>query len=631
MNTVPCHTRSSRTGALCAGMLLLTLLSPSTSLFAEDEIIESTGHWSRPNPSWQAKARESAKKASRSLKTRNFKATSALQLPPSWDSRTVGDGGWVTPVKNQSPFGTCWAFAAMATIETQLKKAGYGDVDLSEMNMANLHGYDHDAVNNGGNCYLSAAYLLRWGGAVLEANDPYRKSKTEWQDNPSHQLSPSIHVKELVFVPGRESVTNNDTLKEAIMEYGAVSVSFYVTGAKVQSGTGAAYCPYSKTPDHEVVLVGWDDTYPAANFADTPPGDGAWLAKNSWGTGSGDKGYLHVSYYDANLCASNDTGVVFIPALGENDNYDAVYGYDSLGDVGELELKDTEGNSKNPSLCAQFRANWNESLAAVGFYSYDLDDTVWDIKIYTNATDFAQMPLAKQLALSQQSTVHHLGYSTIRLEKEIPLKPGTVYSVVITRESDEGTLIPVCFADENACTQSFIPAKKRTFWRMPGSKIWQDSAEYADLPCNICLKAYTRSTATPADGDIPSPDSSGDTFVAQLSSYTGTEYMGWKWQYQTELARQASGTFGAIANLVCANGRSLWANWAFGLDPSIADSKFELGIEMTGSTPSLVWQPDLRPNRTYKIYGKETLSSENWLEVDDLATTPAHFFRLGAE
>ncbi len=32
--------------------------------------------------------------------------------------------GWDTPVKNQAPYGTCWAFGAMAPIETYMIKHG---------------------------------------------------------------------------------------------------------------------------------------------------------------------------------------------------------------------------------------------------------------------------------------------------------------------------------------------------------------------------------------------------------------------------------------------------------------------------------------------------------------------------
>ena len=34
---------------------------------------------------------------------------------------------------------------------------------------------------------------------------------------------------------------------------------------------------------HGVCIVGWDDDYAASNFSTLPPGNGAWIVKNSYG------------------------------------------------------------------------------------------------------------------------------------------------------------------------------------------------------------------------------------------------------------------------------------------------------------------------------------------------------------
>ena len=120
-------------------------------------------------------------------------------------------------MKDQAPWGTCWTFAAFATLETQLLKSGRGEWDFSEKNMASLNGFDV-YFNNGG-CYdMASAYLLRWGGAVMESNDVYRTDISAWNANPSVPLNPAMHVQNVVWVPGRQYFTDNDTLKTAIME-----------------------------------------------------------------------------------------------------------------------------------------------------------------------------------------------------------------------------------------------------------------------------------------------------------------------------------------------------------------------------------------------------------------------------
>jgi C1A family cysteine protease len=73
--------------------------------------------------------------------------------PASFDLRTCGK---VSPVKDQTYFCTCWAFASL---ESTLMPAA--TLDFSEKNLANLAGFDGDIPNGGGNMLMSTAYLTR--------------------------------------------------------------------------------------------------------------------------------------------------------------------------------------------------------------------------------------------------------------------------------------------------------------------------------------------------------------------------------------------------------------------------------------------------------------------------------------
>ena len=129
-------------------------------------------------------------------------------LPVKYDLRTLG---FLTPVKNQNPYGTCWAHATLGALESSLKKSESVVYDFSENNMANLHGWDW-GFDDGGNATISSAYLLRWGGPVLESADPY--------PNPGESTvkTPVRHVQRVRWIPGRSYYFDLDNIKKPLME-----------------------------------------------------------------------------------------------------------------------------------------------------------------------------------------------------------------------------------------------------------------------------------------------------------------------------------------------------------------------------------------------------------------------------
>ena len=555
-------------------------------------------------------------------------AAGASSLPQRWDSR---DCGWVTPVRNQNPFGTCWTFAACATIETQLLKAGRGTWDFSEKNLANLHGFEV-GYNVGGNNDMAAAYFLRWGGAVAESNDVYKTSAASWSSSPSRQLDPAMHVQNVVWIPTRTGVADNDALKAAITNYGAVSVSYCHDDAYM-AGKGAYYC-YGLTnttracyANHAVTAIGWDDSYPASSFnpAHPPPGDGAWLIKNSWGSYYGDGGYIHISYYDMTFMAGCDDGAVFVPATEEED-YTAVYGYDRLGVIDVLEVG-TSGSSRGNNLQgAVFTSAYNEEVAAVGVYS-SLSQNSYVLSIYTNVVRGASSPTSGGvLACEQSGTLSRPGYTTIRLAAPVRLADRTNFAVVyrqtgsrasfcLNYSCDDGNGGPYAECDhEKGCT--YIGRKGMS------STTWNDAATYySDVTACVCLKAYTRSTKMSSDG--PGETSDCAALLADLAATNQSAYA------------QFSATAGAFANLVGANGRSLWASWLAGFDPSDADSnRLVAGISVADGEPRLSWTPDLGSARKYTVFGANGLSpSDEWRQVDESSpgATGARFFKVSVE
>ena len=286
-------------------------------------------------------------------------------LPSSYDLRSRGK---LSPVQDQGKFGTCWAFAALGSLESAILP-GHSDV-FSEDNLALDSGFDWDSYDGGGTFYMAAAYLARWAGPVLQSQDAYGDGS-----RPAG-LTPAYHVQDIGVLPPRANQHDNAAIKSAVMTYGAVYVSMRSPsetlgdwllrllrlGGIWDGDHNAYYYRGSDSTNHAVDIVGWDDSYSRDNFASKPPGNGAFIVRNSWGTGWGDSGYFHVSYYDTRLARTKDSAVFY--GAQSTSNFGAIYQYDPLGWTGEYGYSSETGWFAN-----FFRAKQDSALNAVSFWA----------------------------------------------------------------------------------------------------------------------------------------------------------------------------------------------------------------------------------------------------------------------
>lgn len=289
-----------------------------------------------------------------------FSAEQMLLLPTSYDKRTTGK---LTNVKDQGSLGNCWAFATFGSLESGLLWYSAESCDFSEQNLKNLmssaypQGYDF-SVNSGGNYFMSAAYLSRWSGPLNQADDlPYGASSVSPTNIPARK-----HLQDMLILPDRSGPTDNDNIKTAVLYYGAAVQSSMYWDDAAYNPSNYAYYNTGSGSGHAVCIVGWDDTFARTKFnVPNPPGDGAFICRNSWGTSWGQAGYFYVSYYDYRIGSDNAVFLFAEPTT----NYGKVYQYDPLGWPGG-----TSGyGDKTVAWGANiFTASSNDTIAAVSFY-----------------------------------------------------------------------------------------------------------------------------------------------------------------------------------------------------------------------------------------------------------------------
>ncbi len=216
-------------------------------------------------------------------------------LPDHFDWRNVDGKNWMSPVKAQGSCGSCWAFAAVGSLEGTYN-IEYGDSninpDLSEQNLVS-------SCCSAGDCeggwHNSAFMYIKGNGIVDESCFPYQSSNCISGRTCLCRCENGICSKpcycELCSNPYMKIKLNDfyhiagiDNIKRALVCHGPLAVAL-----SMRVWNSGSYSCVPARADHAVVIVGYDD------------GGGYWIIRNSWGSNWNGDGHFKVKYGECHI------------------------------------------------------------------------------------------------------------------------------------------------------------------------------------------------------------------------------------------------------------------------------------------------------------------------------------------
>ncbi len=448
-------------------------------------------------------------------------------------------------VKNQKNSGSCWAFAFSSMLETSLAKQ-YSNLykEFSPMHIE----YETTQIFNrnlgsGAGPRLSIAYATSGYGPVEESQMPFDSVYDEQNGklkslseigSLDRQISARItETKEFASIfkklnegkieyysdisytkqyESKEVESIRKLVKEHIKKYGAINADMYLDLNTYYNDTTASYnsTTYGEPTkvNHNVTIVGWDDTYSVDNFKDgiKPTNPGAYIVLNSYGDSFGKEGYMYISYEDAHI----EQQLIGISELKEYEDgkkdYDKIYQYDEEG----MNIGINIGKSSTAVLGNKYKReifqDKDEYIQEVGLY---IASTA-GVEVYINPND-DNLDNAKLVTTSK---VLETGYHTIKLPTPIKIE-NNKFAIKIKYINQEGVSIPFSMNfKEFYKNDSNKPIETSYFWdnktsnegesyilmeTQKGEK-WQDlytlvvnsnNIQYSFKNSSACIKAFT--------------------------------------------------------------------------------------------------------------------------------------------
>lgn len=282
---------------LWAGVLLVGLLPPRALQADQTELMSIASNLRKSGARWSARENPISRLPPEERRhylggrqsllpppERDVTAlVTAQSLPQRLDWRQYRGADWVTPVKDQGPCGSCWAFATVGAMESVI--AIRANNPALALNLSEQFVLACSAGTCDGWWTRPTADFLRTSGVVDEECLPYTADESDLCSDRCPDWSDRIwKISQWQTVPNDVTAIKSALSQQVLTTAFDVYTDFYYYAGGVYEHVWGEY-----EGGHAVVLVGYDDI------------DHAWILKNSWDTSWGEDGYFRILWGDSGV------------------------------------------------------------------------------------------------------------------------------------------------------------------------------------------------------------------------------------------------------------------------------------------------------------------------------------------
>ncbi|XP_027203498.2 peptidase 1-like [Dermatophagoides pteronyssinus] len=199
-------------------------------------------------------------------------------FPKEFDLRKLKT---LSKIYQQGGCSSCWAFAALAAVESAYLASGQNITELSIQELIDCQ-TENDGCN-GGYIFLALDYVLKHG-VLTDKSYPYERI-TQKCELP--KIGKRYHIKNWCLI---YNGNHTEEIKQALVNYRtAIPVQIIIKNSQpffLYNGKSILREDLGQELNvHEVNIVGWGLDNNGIEY---------WIMRNSWGTGWGDNGYGYI-------------------------------------------------------------------------------------------------------------------------------------------------------------------------------------------------------------------------------------------------------------------------------------------------------------------------------------------------